>query len=265
MEILQIDIGGKMAHFRKYYGNNTAMSYSIPPRTTIMGMLAAILGRPKESYYEEFSSKNLRIGIALKSPIKKNFHRLNFISLKKTKDLSKSFETDFRGMADNAIQTPFEVVSGLNLQTDDVIYRIFIACFDTGKTLFEALKNAILNQKHIFPISLGTANFNASISNITVFTDDQIKEKNAQNEWLLFDSAIEVDKISSFDFDREGSMNFIEEELLPADFKANFDRELVKMNRLLFSTRNMPIKVCYTGICYEIKNMVENQIIQFLD
>jgi CRISPR-associated protein Cas5h len=98
MEILQFDISGKFAHFRKYYANNTALSYSIPPRTTIMGVLAAILGKPRDSYYEEFSSKNIRIGISLKVPVKKNFHRLNFLSIKSLGDMSKSFESDFRNV-----------------------------------------------------------------------------------------------------------------------------------------------------------------------
>jgi len=35
MEILSFDIVGKFAHFKKYYANNTALSFSIPPRTTI--------------------------------------------------------------------------------------------------------------------------------------------------------------------------------------------------------------------------------------
>ena len=71
MEIIQFDISGKFAHFRKYYANNTALTYSLPPRTTVMGILAAILGRSRDSYYEEFSSDKILIGIAIKTPIKK--------------------------------------------------------------------------------------------------------------------------------------------------------------------------------------------------
>ena len=49
MQVLTFDLVGKMAHFRKYYANNTAMSFSVPPRTTLMGVLAAILGLPRDS------------------------------------------------------------------------------------------------------------------------------------------------------------------------------------------------------------------------
>lgn len=265
MEVLQIDITGKMAHFRKYYANNTAMSYSMPPRTSIMGMLAAILGKPKNSYYEAFSSKNIRVGMALKTPIKKNFHRLNFLSLKRTGDLSKSFDNnDFRGMADNHVQTPFEVISGLNIQQDDITYRIFVSCFETGKELFEELKNSVLSKKQVFPISLGTAQFGASIQDFKLFASSQIVEKEVNNEFINFHSAISSERISSINFDKQNN-NFIEEELLPADFKANFDRELIKMNRVLFSTKNKPIEVCYTGVFYTLQDNNDTQTIQFLD
>jgi CRISPR-associated protein Cas5h len=90
MEVLSIDIGGKFAHFRKYYGNNTALSHTIPPRTTIMGMLAAIMGRERDSYYEDFASDKIRIGVQILTPLKKTFHRLNLLKI-------GSSEDDFRG------------------------------------------------------------------------------------------------------------------------------------------------------------------------
>ena len=90
MEILQLDVGGKLAHFRKYYANNTAMSFSIPPRTTVIGMIASILGRKRDSYYEELASERIRISVRVMSPIKKTFHRLNFLSIKSKSDFDGS-------------------------------------------------------------------------------------------------------------------------------------------------------------------------------
>ena len=57
----------------------------------------------------------------------------------------------------------------------------------------------------------------------------------------------------------------IEEELLPADFKANKDREVVKMNRVLFTTGGIPLNVKLTGEVYVLKNNDKEQIIQFLE
>ena len=212
MEVLQFDISGKFAHFRKYYANNTALSYSIPPRTTIMGILAAILGKPRDSYYEEFSSKNIRVGIALKVPVKKNFHRLNFLSIKSLGDMSKSFESDFRKMSGNSIQTPFEVVTGLDLQKSEVRYRIFISYFDDGVKIFHLLKNSLSDHSNVFPVTLGVANFNAFITNFKYFNESEIIESEAANEMISFNSAVDSEKITVLQFDKEAyEMSFVEE------------------------------------------------------
>ncbi|MDZ7691710.1 MAG: CRISPR-associated protein Cas5 [Balneolaceae bacterium] len=105
---------GKFAHFRKYYANNTAFSFSIPPRTTLMGLTAAIMGWEKDSYYERLSSEHIHFGVRVLTPLKKSFQRLNFLSIKSTGDISKSFDSDFRGKS-GRIQTPFEVVSVLKI------------------------------------------------------------------------------------------------------------------------------------------------------
>ena len=88
MEVLSFDIEGKFAHFRKYYANNTAFTFSLPPRTTIMGIIAGAMGLEKDSYYEDFGSDNLKIGINILSLIKKSFHRLNFLMIKGDSDFT---------------------------------------------------------------------------------------------------------------------------------------------------------------------------------
>lgn len=266
MEILQFDISGKFAHFRKYYANNTALSYSIPPRTTIMGILAAILGKPRDSYYEEFCSKNIRVGITLKVPVKKNFHRLNFLSIKSLGDIGKSFESDFRKMSGNSIQTPFEVVTGLNLQKSEVRYRIFISYFEEGLNSFQSLKNSLSDQSNVFPITLGVANFNAFITNFKYFKQNEIIKREADNEIISFNSAVDSEKITELHFDKDANeMSFVEEELLPSDFMGNGNREVSKMNRVLFTSNDIPLKVKYTGSFYVIQEKESTQTIQFLD
>ena len=63
MEILAFNIRGKFAHFRKFYSNSSALSYFIPPRTTIIGLIAGMLGLERDSYYEDFSLDNCDTGV----------------------------------------------------------------------------------------------------------------------------------------------------------------------------------------------------------
>ncbi len=178
MEVLSFDIEGKFAHFRKYYANNTAFTFSLPPRTTIMGIIAGAMGLEKDSYYEDFGSDNLKIGINILSLIKKSFHRLNFLMIKG--------DSDFRGRQKH-IQTPFEVISGINLQTDMVKYRIYIAPTGKGVAVFEKVKPIFMNKKFHYNPTLGTANFLAQITNIKTYSDVEINQIN--NEEVSLNSA----------------------------------------------------------------------------
>jgi CRISPR-associated protein Cas5h len=264
MEIVQFDINGKFAHFRKYYANNTALTYSLPPRTTVMGMLAAISGMPRDGYYEELASDKIRIGIAVKALIKKSFHRLNFLSIKSLGDFKKSFDSDFRGMAGNPIQTPFEVVTGYDISEDHVSYRIFLGSTDAGKSTFQLLKKRLLARDSVFTLTLGPANFHASFANVVSYEKDQIMEKQASAEYISFDSAVNSQDVTDLVFEKEEAA-FVEEELLPADFIANHNRELSKMNRVLFTTGGVVLKLKLTGNYYIIQDQTNSQTIQFLE
>jgi len=256
MEVLSFDIEGKFAHFRKYFANNTAFTFAIPPRTTIMGIIAAAMGLKKDSYYEDLSSEKIQLGVSILTPVKKSFHRLNFLMIKD--------DSDFRGRKQH-IQTPFEVISGIDYRKDLVKYRIFIAPTSKNKSVYEKIKNVFLNSKFIYTPTLGTANFTASITNVSLWNDVKILHK--KDEEVLLNSTGISENISEISFDKTDDFRFnmIEEELLPADFKANKDREVVKMNRVLFTTGGLPLKVRLTGEVYLLKNNNIEQMIQFLE
>tara|TARA_R110002050_G_scaffold163389_1_gene293381 strand:- start:13052 stop:13825 length:774 start_codon:yes stop_codon:yes gene_type:complete len=256
MEVISFDISGKIAHFRKYYTNNTALSFSIPPRTTIMGMLAAICGLPKDSYYELFSSGNIDIGISLLTKTKKTIHRLNLMRV--------LGPNDFRGRK-GRIQTPFEIVTGEDLKDSTITYRIFLRPINIPAEVFIKLKELIRTKGNCFALTLGAASFNASLSN---FQEYEATERKASAEFEYFDSAINSEDVLEIELEKEDGarISIVEEELMPADFIANHNRELQKMNRMLFSvsasrmkaTMKEPAKV------YELNSGKQKRIIQFM-
>lgn len=256
MEVISFDISGKIAHFRKYYSNNTALSFSIPPRTTIMGILAAICGMAKDSYYELFSSENIDIGIAPLSKTKKTIHRLNFLRV-----LGSS---DFRG-SKGRIQTPFEIVTGENIKNSDITYRIFLHPINIPLDIYSNLKKLIQTKGNIFALTLGAANFSASISNFQEYDSKEIKDKSG---FVHFDSAINSEDVQDIELELEdgGRISIVEEELMPADFVANFNRELQKMNRMLFSVSasRMKAKMNESALIFELTNNDQKRTIQFM-
>lgn len=268
MEILSFKIKGKLAHFRKYYANNTAFSFTIPPRTTIMGIVAAAMGWRKDSYYEDLASNKIHFGVRVLRPIKKSFHRLNLLSIKSVGDLSKKWSSDFRGEG-GRIQTPFQIVSAWDIGKGDIEYQIFLTPRPETESVFDQIKQHFLEKEPVFNISLGTANFNASLYEIELINEDKIVKKPRSDDYVLIHSAIPVDILEDLKFEKEENenYNFIEEDMLPGEFVKNYDREVKKMNYLLFSITPNPLRVKINTHYYQLglESDDEKINIQFMD
>ena len=258
MEILTFDLVGKFAHFRKFHTNNTALSFTIPPRTALMGIVGAMLGKPRDSYYEDLSSDKLRFAIQVKSHIKKSFQRVNYLKIES--------EHDFRGK-NLHVQTPVELVTGYHPVKDQVRYRIYVSHYKAGNVQFNELKDALLSGNLTYGLTLGTANHTASIENVQLISENNIAIHTIENDYVYLHSTCNSEGISHIQFEENEweKLNFIEEELLPSDFKANYDREVVKMNRLVYTTGNMPLLVQLSGEIYKLTVGQETYNIQFME
>lgn len=265
MEILSYKVKGKFAHFRKYYANNTAFSFSVPPRTTLMGLTAAAMGWSKDSYYERLSSDHIHFGLRVLTPLKKSFQRLNFLSIKSTGDISKSFDSDFRGKR-GRIQTPFEVVSAQNIAEGEVAYQVFLMPDESGRDTFSTIKERILNKEPVYNLSLGPANFQASMYDQMVIGAGDISEQSS-DDFIYLHSAVPSKFVEELEFSKENydQYNFVEEDMMPADFVGDNDREVREMNRLLFSITNLPLRVRLNSTYRKIRHGDEDLNIQFMD
>lgn len=52
-KVLIFDIKGPMAHFRKFYTNSSSLSYLVPPKTVVAGLIAGLLGLPSERHTKD--------------------------------------------------------------------------------------------------------------------------------------------------------------------------------------------------------------------
>ena len=71
MKVLAFDIWGEYAHYKKIYATTSAVSYCLPPKTSLYGYVSAILGFEKNNnqYLKYFQNKECLIGIQIASPI----------------------------------------------------------------------------------------------------------------------------------------------------------------------------------------------------
>lgn len=253
-EIISFDIAGKLAHFRKYYANNTALSYFIPPRTSIMGMLAGMLGLPRDSYYQAMASDRIRIGVRVLCPIKKTFHRLNLLKI--------VGDMDFRGKQ-GRVQTPFEMVSAHNIREGEVQYRIYVAYHPEGEPIWQEIKAHLLEQKRIYATTLGLSNLSARIQNVRVIQSTQIETLQAEKSAVLVHSAIPSEMVDGLN----GTMEkiWMEEELFPLDFCEDYNRELSKMQRFLFSLSEAALPLIISGTYYKLQHKDEMEQICFIE
>jgi len=82
-KVLVFDVWGEYAHFRKYYTTTSPLTFSIPPRTSLSGLIGAILGYGKKDYIPKLSKSQAMIAVRLMHPVKKMRLAENLIDTKK--------------------------------------------------------------------------------------------------------------------------------------------------------------------------------------
>lgn len=73
MQLINFEIRGRFAHFLRAEASASALSYPIPPRTVILGLLGAVLGIPKDDPQAILEPAN--IAVSGKLP-KTHWHRI---------------------------------------------------------------------------------------------------------------------------------------------------------------------------------------------
>ena len=69
--VLVFDIWSDFAHFRRFETTTSPLTYPFPTGTTIAGLLAAIAGLQRDSYYSLFSRDNVEFSVRILNPVKK--------------------------------------------------------------------------------------------------------------------------------------------------------------------------------------------------
>lgn len=230
-EVLIFDIQGEYGHFRKYNTTTSPLTYSIPTRTAIAGILGAILGMERElrdGVYPEgaepvqefFSKERSDMAVQIMRPVKKENIGFNLINTKMSfYDLTRAGRT----------QIEFELVKDLH-------YRIYLAMEDVAK--FEELSERIENKRHHFTPYNGLAQFTAQIDFVQRTTAKEVKSNGAFTEII---TAVNMSKLQGeppVEFQRE---YFYSANNMP--IAMNRDREVLEYSEVLIEKNGNPLKV----------------------
>lgn len=213
MEALEFKLQGKMAHFRKYYSNSTALSYYVPPVTTIKGLLAGLIGRERDSYYEEFSNKQCLIGIAIDMPLRKITQTMNLLKVEKIADLSGT---------GTHTQNNTEWIIPENIRTGILSYTVVVA--HKNPDIMNALCNKIVGLSDGYlsdgiALALGSAQCQGWISEGRKI---KLVPQKASNEKILSRFAIPVKYINKMEL-YQNCLTVKKEETIT---EFNFDKDI---------------------------------------
>lgn len=143
MRVLRFELRGKMAHFRKYYSNSTALSYSLPPVTTIKGMLAGLLGMERGSYYNLFSNRKCKIAVGTGSEVRKITQTMNLLKIERLDDLNGSSRPKGVVYGANHTQNDTEWLIPKHIQKDSLCFPVCVRHDDDA--VFDALAERVCN------------------------------------------------------------------------------------------------------------------------
>ena len=79
-KVIVFDIWGNYAHFRKPYTTTSPLTYSIPSRTVLTGIIGAIMGIEKGKNNEILNYSNCNLSLKILNPIKKVLINQNLIN-----------------------------------------------------------------------------------------------------------------------------------------------------------------------------------------
>lgn len=222
------DISGEFAHFRKFNTTTSPLTYPVPPRTTLAGMLGAIIGLDRFSFYEIFSRENAFIAVQVINPIRKTSHAFNLI------DTKKSFFNIF-----NRTQIEFELIQNAH-------YRIFVSVLN--ESIYSKLKENISLNRTYFTPYLGLSQFTAKIDFLTEIVGINKESNNYENIITVLNlSHCNKENPIAFDYSSKYSSNTMAIEM---QLQENKKRIVTEFADVLVELEGNPIKAFVNNYIY---------------
>lgn len=239
MDILIFDIKGRFAHFRKFYTNSSSLSYSVPPRTVLQGLIAAVLGIERDGYYEKFSGNNFKAAIRKLNATRKIMQTVNYMKATTASELVSPKEHT---------QIPFEIITS----NEGVAYRVYIAM--TDKELMKELTERIKHKRYVYMPYLGAAPFSCSLEYVDCVEGLELKTE----EPVVLSTLIPSEVIIRGGLDLKYADYMLVREKMPVEFLSN--RAIGKVSSYIFDERGAAVrsKINSSYITLRYKDTSEN-------
>ena len=162
-ECLSFTIAGPWAHFRLVDTTTEKLTYRVIPRTTVAGLIAAVLGEPRDSYYGTFAPDASAIAISPQCAL--GTQSLPMLTLPTTSGDIKTAE----GVSGKTVIDPAVIAKQRKRRTVEYVvdpaYRIDVILND--QDTFERLWEYLDSGRSVYTPSLGKTECLATIQEVT--------------------------------------------------------------------------------------------------
>ncbi len=239
MKIVVFDIWGDLAHFRLPYTTSSPLTFPVPPKTALYGIIGAILGYDKNNYLKKFQNENWKFAVSVKNKISTIRIPENLINTKAV----KMFARMPKGKSCRT-QINFEFIK-------NPYFRIYVTSLN--ETKLNELETLLKEHKSNYTVSFGISE---CLANFLYIGSYEAQEK--QN-----DNFVEINTIVPLKYINNSSqINFLIEGRkylrihMPTEMKP--DRELVESEDFILEANANPISV--KSIEYlKLNNLKENR------
>lgn len=173
------DVWSEYAHFRKFFTTTSPLTFSLPPRTALCGLMGAILGFPKETYLNQFPRKKANFAVRLLNPVKKVRFSENLIDTESIKTMN---------IIKQHTRIKFEFLK-------DAKFRIYFS--HTDPEIYSTARDMLSTHRCVYTPCLGISEH---IANFSYIGEIPIKMVENTNE-VSIDSVIPKDQILSVRFE----------------------------------------------------------------
>lgn len=169
---LSFEVTGPWAHFRRVEGNIVKQTYRVMPRTTVAGMIAAVLGIERDGYYDLFAPGKSLLAIEPTRPLRTIKLPENTLS---TADEHMT-SLNPRGKLSIKLPDPTKPRQQHNYEVlADPGYRIDVWLSDD--TRYEELRDRLENGESYYVPSLGISEHLAAIEFLGEFDVEPVGEQ----------------------------------------------------------------------------------------
>lgn len=257
-KILAFDLTGPMAHFRKYFTNSSSLSYEFPPRTTVIGIVAGILGLERDSYYEDFGMRKCRIAVKIKEPTRSIQRTVNYLNTSKSQAELKGFG-GLNGSAGHT-QIPLEIVLPKDINKGKLCYRIYF--WHENEDIMTELYTRFVNRAFVYPVSLGLSEFLGNIEN--VYLCKEIEAKTSQ-DFVNVSTVCNLNTIEhrGLDVSTDEVLRQYIKEIAPVYFTA--DRENMQPGEFVYERNGKDIRAKLKSYYFSVQDIDVLENIVFME